>query len=195
MNDLLDIIRSGEYVVLDTETTGVHREAEIVQCAVIDSQGKTLLDRLIKPVFPIPEEATAIHGITNEQVKDAALFPYEELTRLLNGRNVIVYNAQFDSTMLYQSMRAAYLSNLYIDWRTIANFHCAMLAFARVYGDWDQRRKSYRWKKLVQACAYYHIPVIDAHNALADCQMTLRVCQAMAGILPVQEPTQEELPF
>lgn len=54
------------YIILDTETTGLDNTAEIVEISVINDQGEVLLDTLIKPTKPIPGDATAIHGITNE---------------------------------------------------------------------------------------------------------------------------------
>lgn len=193
MNDLLDVIKSGDFLILDSETTGVDSNAEMIQLAIINSKGFPLLNTLIRPMSPIPPRATEIHGITDAMVQEAKRFPYTEIAGLLNGKQIIIYNADFDRAMLYRSMKAAY-PQVYIDWAKLAHFHCAMTEFARIYGDWDQRRKSYRWKKLSAACEYYHIPVEGAHDALADCQMTLRVCQAMIGIRPTA-PIQEELPF
>ena len=57
--------------ILDTETTGLYDDAEIVEISIIDENGGVLLDTLVKPLKPIPAEATAIHGITNEMVATA----------------------------------------------------------------------------------------------------------------------------
>lgn len=192
MTELFDVLRSENYLILDTETTGVDSLSEIVSIAVINAKGETLMDTLVRPVQSIPASATAIHGISDAHVKDAEMLPYNELVAMLNGKQVVVYNADYDSAMLYRSMRAAGFP--YIDWSRIATWHCAMKEFARIYKDYDFRRKSYRWKKLSLACEYYKIPVVDAHNALADCQATLKVCQAMIGIRPLSLE-QSELPF
>lgn len=176
-----DVIASGNFVVLDTETTGVGR-AEIVSAAIIDSRGQTLLDTLVKPVNPIPYASTRIHGITDRMVVNAPSFAavLPELQRLLTDTNVIVYNAVFDRKMLHQSAEAAGLPKT--DWKALSEWHCAMTAFAEVYGDWNAISRSYRWQKLETACRYYSIPVVGAHGALADCRMTLAVCQKMAGV-------------
>ncbi len=193
-SQLIDVIQSDDFLILDSETTGVDSNAEMVSIAIINSKGFPLLDTLIKPMSPIPQGATAIHGIHDAMVENARRFPFSEIAGIINGKQVIVYNADFDRTMLYRSMKAAF-PKVYIDWAKIATFHCAMLEFARIYNDWDYRRKSYRWKKLDVACEYYHIQREGAHNALVDCLDTLKVCQAMAGIRPLNEVTQEELPF
>ena len=169
------------YIFGDTETTGLGSDAEICQIAIINSKGETLLDTLVKPVQPIPAEATAIHGITNEMVQYAPAFPIPEIYMILKGRNVIIYNRDYDVQMLYQSQSTQ--SELWHhDWKTIATFHCAMKHFAPIYGDWNDYRKNYRWKSLSAACGYYGIPVSEnVHSALADCLMTLKVCQEMAA--------------
>ncbi len=66
-----------------------------------------------------------------------------------------------------------------IQWRSVANWHCAMETFAEIYGEWNDYRGNYKWQRLSTACAYYKIPVVGAHGALADCQMTLKMCEAM----------------
>ncbi|MCW3664158.1 3'-5' exonuclease, partial [Burkholderia cenocepacia] len=59
------------FILLDTETTGLDESAEIVEIAVIDDAGNVLLNTLVKPKHPIPNSATAIHGITNAMVATA----------------------------------------------------------------------------------------------------------------------------
>ncbi|HFJ9374854.1 TPA: 3'-5' exonuclease [Bacillus nitratireducens] len=57
-----------KYVVLDTQTTGLSENDEIVEIAITDLDGKTLLNTLIKPTISISNDATTLHGITNETV-------------------------------------------------------------------------------------------------------------------------------
>src|SRR3990172_950924 len=86
------MIRRGEFVVLDTETTGLER-GEIVQIAVIDASGAVLLDTLVKPVNPIPPDASRIHGLYAADVADAPTWEAvsAQLVPLLTGRNVVIY--------------------------------------------------------------------------------------------------------
>lgn len=191
---LMELLKSEDYLILDTETTGVDTNAEIVQLAIITARGEVLMNELVKPVELIPIGATNIHGITNEMVADKRSFPYQEVFNLLNGKQVVVYNADFDSAMLYRSTKA--VTQTYIDWHRIATWHCAMKEFARIYGDYNYQRKSFRWQKLSKALAYYNLPTTKAHDALGDCLDTLAVCKAMIGTRPVvDDPTQAKLPF
>lgn len=176
--NIIDVIKSRDFVVLDTETTGLNEGSEIVSIAIINSDGQTLLDTLVHAARPIPPDATRIHGITNEMVKDVQGLPVDTIYNLLKGRKVIVYNAEYDMSMLYRSVRATGLKD--VDWEMLADWHCAMLHFAEIYGEWNDYHGNYRWQKLSTACGYYSIPVVGAHGALADCLMTLAVCQKMA---------------
>lgn len=181
INNLVKVIKSGDYVVLDTETTGLDRTAEVVQIAVVNSAGTVLMDTLVRPVKPIPVAATRIHGITNEMVATAPCFGeiMLQLTKILAGRNVIVYNAVYDRKMLHQSAEATVIQK--VEWKEVATWYCAMEAFAEIYGEWNSYRESYVWQKLSTAARYYSIPVQDAHSALGDCLATLAVCKAMAA--------------
>ena len=57
-------------VFLDTETTGLHGRAEIVEISIIDYDGSVLFDKLVKPRQPIPRDAVTVHGITDDMVRD-----------------------------------------------------------------------------------------------------------------------------
>ena len=64
-------ILAGQPIFLDTETTGLDPRAEIVEIALIDHDGAVLLESLVKPTRPIPQDATRIHRITDGMVADA----------------------------------------------------------------------------------------------------------------------------
>lgn len=174
------MIRDEHFVVLDTETTGLER-GEIVQIAIVEKGGNVILNTLVKPVEPIPPDATRIHGITDEMVKDAPT--WEQVRRdvfyAIAGRHCVVYNAVYDRKMMHQSAERRGMVKL--DWKEYAAFWCAMEAFAEVFGDWNDYRGNYRWQKLSTAAAHYGIAQKDAHTALDDALTTLAVCKAMAA--------------
>jgi DNA polymerase-3 subunit epsilon len=166
-------------VVLDTETTGLGQRDQIVQVAVIDGTGEPLLLRLVKPTVPISPDASRVHRITADTVRDAPAFPqvYAELAAALKDRAIIAYNAQFDRKMLNQTCAAYQLPRF-----PAAPWHCAMLRFAEYYGQWDRARQSFAWQKLSAACAMMGVAPAGAHSALGDAQMTLRLVQRLAGL-------------
>lgn len=78
------------YIIFDTETDGVHPEREACDIGLIEIDPVTLqetgrMESLIKISKPIPPEVTAIHGITDEMLKDAPTI--EEFVRdVMKGR-------------------------------------------------------------------------------------------------------------
>lgn len=173
-----DALRGSDFNVLDTETTGLD-DGEIVQIAIINSVGETLLDTLIKPARFIPPSATQIHGITDEICKDAPSWfeITEKIRSIITGKPLVIYNAVYDRKMMHKSQERHNLPK--IEWKEITDFHCAMEAFAEFYGDWNDYRGNYRWQKLVTAAAHCNVTVANAHNALGDCLMTLGVVRYM----------------
>lgn len=161
-----------DVLILDTETTGLHGNAEIVQIAIIDCAGKVLLDTLIKPTCPIPRDASGIHGITDDRVKDAPTFVdiAPKLRELLSGATVVIYNADFDTRILEQSAQAHQLT-YEVPIFGAFSYECAMEMYSQWYGDWSSYHHSYRWQRL---------PGGD-HSALGDARATLDVIKKMAG--------------
>lgn len=170
--NLIDVIRNNNYVILDTETTGLERPAEICQIAVISHTGNILVDTYVKPVRKIPQQATSIHGITDDMVKSAPMWKqikdkvYEELV----GKDVIVYNAKFDRNMLHLSDESNGLERT--NYHEYMTWHCAMLWYAEYWGEMHSYYGTPVWQKLTNACKQQRIGIIDAHSALGDCRMT-----------------------
>ncbi|MBB5349577.1 3'-5' exonuclease [Desulfoprunum benzoelyticum] len=150
---------------LDTETTGLNENAEIVELAVVNVRGEVLVDTLIKPVNPIPEEVSLLHGITNEMVDDAPCWRdvYLEVVPFLTGRLILSYNAAFDSRIIDQSCRLYRLPPPSADWR------CVM----QMYKDHTHNHK---FVKLSSAAADCQVTVPNQiHRALADTLLCLGI--------------------
>ncbi|MDX2137955.1 MAG: 3'-5' exonuclease [Chloroflexota bacterium] len=177
-----DILRRNP-LILDTETTGL-QDGEIVQISVIDRAGIVHLNTLVKPVHGIPQDASDVHGITEEMVAAApgwGRVSYD-LIKLLAGRDVVIYNAVYDRKMMHRSAEHAGLPK--VDWKQLATFHCAMEMYAQFFGNWNSYRKSYTWVALSRACQNENVDLskitAPAHSALGDCLRTLALIEAMA---------------
>ncbi|MDS0826045.1 3'-5' exonuclease [Serratia marcescens] len=171
---------NGNRLVLDTETTGLDDKAEIIEIAVIDANGKVLLNTLVRPSKPIPPEATAIHGITDEMVKDAPTWPEvsPQLCSLISGKTIAIYNAEYDLRLLEQTDRV---------WKVTPKISvmpqvvCAMHEYAEFYGQ-KSERGGYKWQKLTAAADQQGVTIEGTpHRALSDCLTTLGVIKAMAA--------------
>ncbi len=154
------------WVILDTETTGLGDDAEIVQIAVLKPATGKEYQTYVKPQNPIPPGATAIHGITDEMVQHAPTYPEIHLTiwDKIAGKKVVIYNASFDVTMLTNENQRHNLDKFPI------NAVCAMEKYAQYIGEWSDYWKSFKWQRL---------PAGD-HTALGDCRATLQIIKEMA---------------
>lgn len=99
---------------IDLETTGVNLAADrIIEIAIVKvlPDGKrTVKRKLINPQIPIPKQASDVHGITNEMVKDAPNFKEvaQELKQMLDGCDIAGYNSnRFDIPMLVEEFLRA----------------------------------------------------------------------------------------
>jgi DNA polymerase-3 subunit epsilon len=158
-----------DWVILDTETTGISPHDEIVQIAVLAPDGEALLDTFIRPTRSIPSEATFIHGITDADVADAPPFPviFPQLKEIIAGKTVIIYNAPFDVRLIRQTLAIHNLPPSGIEGERV---ECAMLQYSAWYGElWPDG--GYKWQRLRGG----------DHTALGDCRATLAVIRKMAG--------------
>ena len=91
-------------IVLDTETTGMDPEQghRIIEIGCVEQEnhlpsGRTL-QLYINPERDIPPEATAVHGITDEFVKDKPVFSevFDQFLEFIDGAKLVIHNAEFD---------------------------------------------------------------------------------------------------
>lgn len=169
-----NVVIESQSVYLDTETTGLN-DPKIVEIAIIDFDGQTLLNSLVNPRIEIPQAATAIHGITDADVVDAPTFDeiFPEIYEVLQERNLCVYNLQYDIEIL---TRRHELPNIPL-------MCCAMQLYAKYwqeqgfYGDW-------KWQRLSAALEQQGItPPGQLHRAAADAESTRLLMEHLAGVI------------
>lgn len=99
---------------LDLETTGIRvaadRIVEICLLRVRPDQSSTIKTLRINPEVEIPREATAVHGITNEDVRDCPTFREVagDLALFLDGCDLAGFNSNhFDIPLLVEEFLRA----------------------------------------------------------------------------------------
>ena len=162
-------------IFLDTETTGLDKDAEICEIAILDAAGHILMDTLIRPLTSISMEASAVHGITDRMVANsptlAEILP--KLQRIVSGRTVLIYNLNYDWRLLWQSVEAHEIDELAIDNST---WHCAMKLYARFFGEWSDYWANYKWQKLGEAALHCGLELPkNLHRARADAELARQV--------------------
>lgn len=102
-----ELMISSDFVVFDSETTGLSSPVDFVEIAVIDPAGETLFDSLLKPSCRMEPRARAIHGHSAKSLWDAPHFleVYPDLLDVLYKRRVIVFNASYDRRVWDTSVR------------------------------------------------------------------------------------------
>lgn len=108
-------------VFLDIESTGLDtqtdRIVELCVCKVSPQNEYTVKTYRYNPGIAIPEAATAIHGITNEDVKDCPAFSQHAkgILAFLEGCDIAGYNSNnYDLPLLYSELTRA---GVEWDWR------------------------------------------------------------------------------
>ena len=104
-----------KFIILDTETTGleVHQGHRVIEIgAVLLNDRKKSTDHFhtyLNPARLIDEEASKVHGITNEDLDDQPPFEEiaEEFLEFIEGSTLVIHNAAFDVGFLNNELRLA----------------------------------------------------------------------------------------
>ncbi|WP_426578300.1 exonuclease domain-containing protein [Xenorhabdus stockiae] len=94
--------------ILDTETTGLDKQAQVVEIVVTDIDGQVIFQRYLRPSVMIDPEAQAVHGITLSVLSNEPQWPQiaDELIPLLTSRPLIIFNEKFDLRLIAQTAKA-----------------------------------------------------------------------------------------
>ena len=102
-------------IVLDTETTGLDPASgdRIVEIGAVElwnhlPTGKTF-HKYLNPERHMPEEAQAVHGLTEGFLKDKPVFSEiaEDLLTFINGSKLVIHNASFDMKFINAELALA----------------------------------------------------------------------------------------
>lgn len=165
------------YIVLDTETTGLSSYYdEILQLSIIDNNGNTLYNQYFKPQNCTEwKQAQAVNGISPEMVKDCPSIVAElpKIQAIFSSvRKIVGYNTQYDLGFLQAAGVNIAENTEIID---------VMRIFSEIYGEWNDYYGQYKWQKLTTCADYYGYDWGDdtAHDSLSDCRATLFCYKAM----------------
>jgi len=171
---------ASEFVIVDTETTGLGNDAEIVEISIIGSDGTDLFTSLVRPNMPILPKLVAIHGIDNGMVRNAPCWKdiHDCVMHLFSGRKIAIYNADYDLRMIRQCSDFA---GCKLPLMLERQAKCVMQIYSKYRGEWSHKHGNWKWHKLSQAAQACGIAPTGAHRALADVRMTLGVLKHVAA--------------
>jgi DNA polymerase-3 subunit epsilon len=173
-----DVI-SRQPIYLDTETTGLNDNDEIIEIAIIDHEGSLKLESLVHPTIPIPLSSTRIHGISDSLVRQAPFWNgvWPQVTDILKDRVICTYNSEFDRRMMQQSHR-----KFKLPWNPGHTFFDIMGLFSIFNHEWDPIHRSYRLIRLENAGSLLGIHLPNSHRALDDTRLARAVLHSIAGL-------------
>ncbi len=170
----MNIQLSKPLAFFDLETTGISlstdRIVEIAIVKIMPDGTKQIKRKLINPEMPIPAGASAIHGITDDMVKDAPTFRQvaNEIKQFLDNADLAGFNSnRFDVPILVEEFLRVGL-DFSIDGRKLVDVQ-------RIYHMMEQRTLSAAYK------FYCDKPLEDAHSAEADAIATWEVFDAQVN--------------
>ncbi|MEE7534560.1 3'-5' exonuclease [Klebsiella huaxiensis] len=161
---------------LDTETTGLGRDAQVIEIGLVDTQGLVVFETRLKPSVSIEPEALAVHGIDVLALSDEPVWP-DIVPRLLQAAGnhpLVIFNADYDLRILRQTAvayddPASWLDNIQV--------FCAMNLAADYFG------ATSRYGSISLANAAHQAGVLwpdRAHAAVTDARVTAEVVAFIA---------------
>ena len=164
-------------VFFDLETTGVDtakdRIVEVSMIKIMPDGEEIVRTRRINPQMHIPEQATAIHGITDDDVKDCPTFAQvaKSMAQFIDGCDFGGFNSnRFDLPMLVEEFLRAGVD---VDFR-----RRRFVDVQNIFHKMEQRT-------LVAAYQFYCDKKLEeAHSAEADTRATYEVLMAQLDRYP-----------
>jgi DNA polymerase-3 subunit epsilon len=166
--------------LVDVETTGRDASVDrVVEVGIAIARGGELVERknwLVNPGRPIPREASDVHKISDEIVKDSPPFNAvaREIVALLAGCVPAAYNAAFDRAFLRGELARAGLSDEELPPALRKNVEWLdPLVWAR------ELQPEERSRALGEVAGRLGITLENAHRASSDAEAALRVMFAL----------------
>lgn len=162
--------------IVDTETTGVDESATVIEVAVLpfifDGETGALLavlpalGGLQDPGFPIPAEASAVNGITDEDVRGRSI-NWPDVAELLAACDLLIaHNAGFDRPKVTREIvsRRGDIPDETVDRVVDGLWACSLQQLP-----WDAPARRQ------EVLAWWHGFYYSAHRATGDCEALLHL--------------------
>ncbi len=159
-------------IFLDTETTGlsVQEDHRIIEIACIETKDliptNKIFHKVINPERKVSEEASKIHGFTDEILKDKNKFKdvADEFLSFIKGKQLIIHNAPFDVSFLNNELKKVNKNIIDVK-EVIDSLELARIKFPGASNSLDS------------LCKRFNIDLSkrSKHNALLDCELLREV--------------------
>lgn len=166
-----------EFIILDTETTGLEPESghKVIEIAAVRLKGNAIIDKfnsLVNPLRSIPQDALDIHHISPEMLTGAPLMKevMPKFLKFIKGGILCAYNAAFDMGFINQELKL-------LNQQLPSDTHIIdMLLMARRCLPYLQRHSLWFVSESLG------IQKIQEHRALSDVYMSIEVFKRLKDI-------------
>jgi DNA polymerase III subunit epsilon len=162
-----DLLSRRDWVIVDTDTTGLTKSSQVVAVGVMAHDGRMLLEAMARPKGRIPQTVAIHSAILPHELAAAPEFPelHERLMQSIAGKRVLAYNAAFHRRMLGQTAERYGLPWPPGWWEDVSEQWAAFVG--EPYGDSGSYKRQER-------------PGIRNRGAAQDCENTIALIRAMA---------------
>ena len=174
--------KGGRYIVLDTETTGLGENAQVVELGAHEIiNGKLTGNQFhiyIRPRVQMDQSVISIHKITNSFYDEYYSDVYESdkqnllnFSKFLGNSLIFAHNAPFDMGVLNSELKYWGLNEI-----PTKRYRCSMRIFMDIIGKLDIKYSN-TFTSLTNCCEYFKLKSNNKnfHNALFDSFMTSRM--------------------
>ena len=170
---LLDI---NNFVVIDTETTGMTANDEVIELAVVDMDGTVLYDSTFCPITEVNPFAASVNNLTNDCLCSSPKFTdeWDKIKSFIGNKKILAHNTKFDQRIIKQTLEKYNIDSSVVD-----------SLFADCYDSVNIAKKhldlqSYSLENIAHSLG---IKRIESHRAADDCIMTLEVLTRLEILL------------
>ena len=170
--DIPALLGREDVLVLDTETTGVGRNAEVIEVVAIDTTGALRFEALSFPFGPISRGSQEVHGLSAEALHAMGARPWPEVHPALvpvlrEAEHVLAWRADFDARVLEQTAAFHNLAQPPVQWADVRPAYVDARPGGRHSLADAMRREGLTWEG-------------RHHRAEADCRAVLAVMRTLA---------------
>lgn len=153
----IEVLCEPSAIILETQTTGLSRDAQVIQICIIDTSGKVLFDSYIQPTIAVTPEAFRVHCISMDILQFAPRFDSirSELEYITSRSIVLSYNHYFEERVMSVPCRSR---------ASVKDYYASFI------NNWSDAYGNDKWRSLSD----------KYHSALEDCQETLDRLKEMA---------------
>lgn len=169
-----------EFVVLDTETTGLTNADEVVEVAVTDMHGNPLYSQRFMPTKEVDPGAMRVNHLSKRVLAGNPQFSateWENIKVAIAGRKVLGHNISFDKRLISQTLKRYGITD------------DTDIVFTGMYDSKDIAKKWLVAKSYSLNNLTTQIGIVreEQHEAADDCRMTVEFLKRLEDIIKIKK--------